>query len=64
MDALAKLPSIKALSGNRLIMLTLLVERNDFTCIDEKEEQMDPIKAYLKNETLSEDKRQVEKVKK
>ena len=45
-------------------MLALSIERKKSMCVDEKESRMDPIKAYLKNETLLEDKREVEKIKK
>ena len=33
-------------------------------CIDKKESWMDPIKAYLKNKVLSEDRRQAKKIRK
>ena len=44
-------------------MLAPLIQRNQSMCVDERESQMDPFKAYLKNETLLEDKRKAKKIK-
>ena len=45
-------------------MLAPSIEKRDSMCIDKKESWIDPIKAYLKNETFPEDRQQDEKIKK
>ena len=67
-DTLAKLASMKMSSKNQSIiwsiMLSPSIEKNDSMCIDEKKSWMDPIEMYLKNQTLSKNKRQAKKIKK
>ena len=45
-------------------MLAPLIEKSDSMCIDKKEGWVDPIKAYLKSETLPKDRKLAEKIKK
>ena len=43
-------------------MLALLIERSESMCVNKKDNWMDSIKEYLKNEAFPEDKRQFEKI--
>ena len=43
-------------------MLAPSIKAREVACVNTKDEWMDPIKVYLKNETLFEDKRQVKKI--
>ena len=67
-DALAKLAIMKFSYVNwlviRSIMLTLLIKRNKFMCINENKCWMDLIKAYLKNQAFPKDKTNANKIKK
>ena len=67
-NAIAKLASMKMSNTNwsiiQSIMLEPSIERNKSMCVNEKENWMDLIKAYLKNQTFPKDKKEVGKIKK
>ena len=45
-------------------MLTTSIKRNESMCMDARKSCMDPIKAYLKTESLLKDRKEAKKVKK
>ena len=67
-NALAKIASMKMPVGNQLVVQTImlppLIKVGEVACVDTKDGWMDPIKAYLKNETFPKDKRYAEKIQK